>query len=227
MNVELKGLRTRESKTYLVGHDDAGNEIREMKVSPGPIHYKDDVGIHEIKPEWKRTNKAWVLDHAPYTIMVLHGKVAWTMTQGSNAITGTLVDPIPVNVSEPTIEYNRLWWLGLFPDFDLCLIAFAEAAAVHSVLHSDKALRQWSIEYRHGPEMMVVPNRSCGRDNINKTVERIKSDMHRELEVKFTVVKHGHLTTTHMEWTGRVKRVDPVTRHRSWSGDVAYPVRVR
>ncbi len=224
---ELKELRTRESKTYLVGHDDDGNEVREMKVAPGPIHYKDAGGVHEIRPEWRRTDDAWVLDHAPYVITVPHGQVAWTMTQDGNAITGTLLDPTPGAVPEPTIEYNRLWWLGVFADFDLCLIAFAEAAAVHSVLHSDRAPRRWSITYNHGPEMTVRPNRSWGRDNIESRVNRIKSDMHRELEVKFTVVKRGRTTTTHMEWTGRVKRVDPVTRHRTWSDDVVYPVRVR
>lgn len=226
MREELLEMRTRDTKTFLVGKDDDGNDLRELVVFPGMVHYDNGKGTQEIHPEWRRAENGWMLDHTPYTITVPDGEVSWTMAHKGNVIRGTLLNTCAV--PEPRVQCNRLWWLGVWPDFDLCLIAFAEAAAVHSVLHSNAAPRRWQIRYDHGPEMAVQPTREWGRDNIDKRVDRrMDSDMHRELEVKYTVVKCPRGTTTHMEWTGRVKRVDPVTRKRSWCDDVAYPVRIR
>lgn len=211
---EVVELRDQNSKTFIRGHDKNGNAQLRKVICPIPIHYIQGGEVLDIKPEWD----GLTLHGAPYSLSVDPNCVGFVYTIDNRDICASM------NLSGPTtVEDHRLWWLDVMPDLDVCLIPSAESVALHFILHSDKAPRIFEVRYECDEGMAASPHRSVGRDNINNLVTRPDADMWRELEI-LCDISDGVIRT---EWTGRVKKVDPVTRQRSWVKDYAYPVRIR
>ena len=213
---EIVHLREPRSKTYLRGHDDDGNTLLRTVIARLPIHRPDPEGngLVDIAPEWD----GLVLGGMPYGLELDADRIGFTHTEGG-VVSRAWLDMR----GERTEDGVRVWWLGVRPDLDVCLVPSATNVALHFGLHSERALRSFAIYY-DGPAPGIP--RNVGRDNINNVeTGRPDADMYRELEVVSTLVEHPHKALV-VTWTGRVKAVDPETRRKRWTTDVAYPVRV-
>lgn len=196
--VEVVELREERIKHFIVGHTPDGDEVREAKQFPLPVHYDFEGEWLDIRPRW--------IDGT----LVGVGYEATLDGIGCEHI--KLLD----HVGTPSVRENRVWWHAIAPDTSAVLVASYKGVRLHLVLWGPNAPREW--RFWHAPDQDVQVG---GRDNIERYVLRSGREQNYELEIEVEedrpiVVKR---------WTGRIKALDE-KRRRYWSDDVLYPVRV-
>ncbi len=207
--IETVERRDRFTKHYLTGYDEDGNEVYNAERYPGPIHYERDGEWLDIKPEWVFRIDGYHLVGVPYN--------AWLNQYRAGVDTLHVVPSDPTIPMPPEVEDHRVWWRDIAPQTDAVLIACATGLQLHLVLYGPEAPREWAF-HMDDPDSREIG----GRDNIELYTERESSEKSYELEVTHEV--EGNTVTK--AWTGRVKAIDPLTRRKSWSENVAYPVRL-
>ena len=234
---ELTDRRSETSKTF-----DMGNGQRHVKTVMGRIHYKDPVTkrYEEVDTTFQQHGKDYIVESAPYDLSVRPDKLTVTYRSKAGgeviavleALDGKPLSEWPINIA-PRMEADRLWLDAVLPDLDICVRAHNEGVRIQHIMHSGTAPRSFDWEINEDEESNArVAGEPKGFDNLlNADVPgRVtRPDKRRKLERQASRIAHSARTgkrrfVQREEWLGRVARVDPITRVKSWTDEIVYPV---
>jgi len=237
---EIAALRTASTKTF-----EMSNGIKHIRASLRREHHDAEGPMRDVDYGW------WLLGDgtygvrdAPYQVQCKPDEIVYRFTDRKTRaavdvrlarIGGTAVTALGLTFN-PEIRGMELWWSSILPGVDVYFNSVG-GISPHVILHDASAPRafDWEITKEIGSPIQVVLDNVRGQDNYLNTdvVERTTSkDRRRALEFAPVVVTPLGETATHtrtgqsIEWTGRVAQVAPVTRIKSWTDEVVYPVRI-
>lgn len=236
---ERTEFRTRTTKTF---EAEPGRFV--LQAGLQPCHYLEGGSLQEIAPTWvAATATRFNLEGAPFTAIALCNQTRFGYTYGHRA-TGRRVEIEIVSVGGvawasqtkrivPEIGDGKLGWMNILPDLDFYFVAHGRGLTLHKILRSDLAPREfvWTVKMDKSLNLNVGAAPKPGRENIDALVQRPTVDLKRELQEVNEVTAlpdEGDFSVWQLKetWTGRAAAVDPETRIRSWTFDVAYPVRM-
>lgn len=235
---ELVNERQKFSKTFDMG-DGKRRSINAMR----PVHWKDGNNLSEIDLTIKRKGQVYELKTAPYEITLRAsnliciydhedgGHVEIQLTHVNDMPVGGL--PIQLN---PRLIGNRLYLDDFLPNITIYLQVNDGGFSLQKLITADIGPISFTMQMTVDDSPNVkVENRALGRDNYNEISDpdRItQKDFKRQIistESITNQIDNGDGTNTYtlrQVWDGTVARVDPITRVKSPSTDVIYPVRM-
>jgi len=238
---EATERRTPNSKTW-----ERPGGRRVTKIFPDPIHYLSGGSLLDIDPVPVRQGNDFIVNTAPYTVTAALNRIGLRFQNDAGAdidtrliaISGTTLRDLTLNLSpEPRQRDNvgnQLYYPSVLPDLDFYIQFHNIGATLHMVMRSATAPRQFTFSVREvSLANMDVIHQPFGRDNANNDpLARAPVDMRREIEATFsqtTPTPDGNAMVFEFtsEWTGRVFQVDNITRIKTLTTDVHYPVWMR
>jgi len=235
---EVTGLRTKKSKTFDMGGGKFAC-INGMR----PVHWRNGATLEDIDLNIKRRGQTYELTTAPYTVTVRWSTLTVTYEHEDGGsvsiqlthINDTLIADLNPNFS-PRLLGNKVFLDDFITGISLYLEAQDSGIAIQKLITQDIGPVSFTMRITHDYSPNVrIENRALGRDNYNEISDpdRITlKDSKRQLitsEVISGITDNGDGTesyTVRQEWLGQVSRTDPVTRIKSASNNVIYPVRM-
>ncbi len=241
---EVLEKRTPKAKIYAVPGRDKEFNIR---VHTASIQYKhpDETVLREIDLAWQDNGDGtFGLTDTEYLVksyLPADGLGWWFRgLRGGTTVDVKLLDidtgagwvSAPATIPMPTVVGSFLEWKAVTPGIDIQLMPRPHGLGDQKIVsgYASAAFR-WEIIKDSGSRERVQSQGPRGHDNINDIATRVGDrDRRRTLEVSAVVEPGGRrgartrqvVTET---WTGRVARVDKVTRTKSWTTDRQDPVR--
>jgi len=234
---EVVELRQKFSKTFDMG----GGQFQSRNVK-SPAHWDNAGSLEDVDLTVIRRGQNYELKTAPYTVtfrpnslfIEYDNDAGGVVTVALTHVNDTPIGSLGINIT-PRLEGNRVYLDDFLPDVTLYLQANDSGFSFQKLITANLTNISFTMEVTTDDNPLVrVENRALGRDNFNQVADpdRITSnDTQRQIVSTETVSNERNSAgirsyTLRQEWTGGVARVDPVTRIKSVSQDVIYPVRM-
>jgi hypothetical protein len=208
--MEIKAERTEFSKTFYVTDTE-----RRLEASRSPIH------VQNKKGEWDditceiKNNK---VTKCPYKAKLLKDKIGYQLEQEDSFIEIELSD---AKYTTPVIEGNTATWKNLTAGVDVTIAFTPQGASLVRVLKNKSAKK--SAEYR-----ILLPEDRAEHISFNgKDAEGKNTHLEQKEKSSKNKKRKGTKLVEKViidKFCGEVAEIDEVTRKRSYSKDVAYPV---
>ena len=149
----------------------------------------------------------------------------------------THIDGTPIiSVPTPTLIGNELWWLGVLPGLDIFIRLALDKADLRKRILNAAAPRELRWQVRESDPLPLRRQQiSIGQDNYDR-LDGGRNGLgpgrtRRTIELQHTITPLSSVAGESRYiidevWTGRTFEVDPVTRVKTPSTDVVYPVEI-
>lgn len=237
---EVPALRTVSTKTF-----EMPGGIKHIRASLRREHHDAEGPMRDVDYGWRLLGDGtYGVRDAPFQVQCRPDEIIYRFTDRKTRavvdvrlarIGGMAVAALGMTFN-PEIRGCELWWPSVLPGVDVYFNSIG-GISPHILLHDASVPRtfDWEITKEIGSPIQIVLDNVRGQDNYLSAdvAERTTSkDRSRALEFSPIVVSQLGDTATHtrmgqsIEWTGRVAQVAPVTRIKSWTEEVVYPVRI-
>ena len=217
--IEDRSLRTPWAKTFRL----PSGGMR-CDVHPRCVHYVSDTGeLRTCDTTIKQSGSRIFCEWLPYKFELHETGVGFSFTARNGGFAsvslvglgdGTVFDS---NLAAPTIEGNKVTYRDVVSGCDIVFCVLIDRVKTLRIIKSDAGPKrlEWLCKYDES-----------GKSKISDTIHGKDSRGQRlDLSVSIKDVD-GNSHYVIEEWSGLVKRRDPVTRIKSLSGSVAYPVEI-
>lgn len=216
--VELVEARTLTSKTF-----DLGGRKRRVVCSTVPIHYDDNGELRDVVATIETKGNDLVAEKLPFLFKLDGIGYYYESRRGGNAHVRLVeIDGKPFDraAAAKQIDANKALFVDIVDGIDVEIYVGKSGVRVFTKIKTDEAPRRFLWQVTRSKDATFVIN-----------FEATGYDANRKAEILNTVTviedKNGVLEQTHeIEWTGRVKIVDPVTRIPSWGNDYELPITI-
>jgi len=252
---EIEAQRTLTGKVWDMGKTSDNRQKKSQKIQCGePVHVPSDFTLFNslvtVREDIKQYRGGWddcdcdlVLDNGVYRTgntyydleidPAVYGYKYVSKRRGDcevklDRITGSPPGPMPT----PRVVGNKIFWDEVRPGLDLMIVCKAMGVAIFKIVKTPTAPKAFRWEIREGDMSgLTLKKQTAGIDNADLAISRRPEHDRRPLEIivtesaPITVGGKKVYTVTEIA-TGKVFRRDPITRERTLSTDIVYPIRI-
>jgi len=237
MRNEVIAKRSRHGKVWKIDPDSEGRERFEGQISIEPQHYQraGEKDMREIDTRWTTDARGKLrLRDAPFRLIMREDTIGVRFVDRNEGyridmelirVDATPIADLTLNMN-PVVAGKIVKFPDVLPDLDIHLRAANGRVQWIAIMKSAKAPRSFVWQVTEDAEatddkVTVGEIPSNGSDaNRNRLEVRSKQRSANEL------INGRRRYRTRTAWTGRVIVADPVTRVKSFTDTVVYPVRL-